>query len=178
MKAAAELKTFEERAVAYLDRRPGTYALLLRLRRRRSIRIGKLGTLLARPGFYVYAGSALGPGGLAARIARHGRNEKTLRWHVDHLRAVATLDEVWYTRDATRRECLWAEVLGTMRGASVPMIGFGSSDCSCRSHLLYFPARPGRRPFVRKLREAIAAHGRVCCTANPSGRSDREILVD
>ena len=33
--------------------------------------IGKLGVLHMLPGIYVYVGSALGPGGLAARIERH-----------------------------------------------------------------------------------------------------------
>ena len=37
---------------------PGTYALLLRCRRPARLRIGRLGVIRARPGFYVYVGSA------------------------------------------------------------------------------------------------------------------------
>ena len=63
--------------------RPGTCALVLAAAKRRTICVGRLGTFDVRPGFYVYVGSALGPGGLAARIGRHARQEKAFRWHVD-----------------------------------------------------------------------------------------------
>jgi Uri superfamily endonuclease len=56
----------------------GTYALVLAAQKQRTISVGKLGILDVRPGFYVYVGSALGPGGLAARIGRHARQDKTL----------------------------------------------------------------------------------------------------
>ena len=68
----------------------GTYALVLRVSGCPEIAVGKLGVLAAQPGFYVYVGSALGPGGLAARVGTHYRHAKRLRWHVDYLRAVAT----------------------------------------------------------------------------------------
>ena len=66
---------------------PGTYVLVQRFSKRLEISVGKLGVLEAQPGFYVYVGSALGPGGLAARVGRHCRREKILRWHVDYLRS-------------------------------------------------------------------------------------------
>jgi Uri superfamily endonuclease len=50
---------------------PGTYALVLSSSSDRRIRIGKFGLLHIRPGFYIYVGSAFGPGGLGARIAHH-----------------------------------------------------------------------------------------------------------
>jgi Uri superfamily endonuclease len=121
---------------------PGTYALVLAATKRQTISVGRLGILDVRPGFYVYVGSALGPGGLAARIGRHARQEKTLRWHVDHLRAVTDLVEVWCSPGRQRQECSWAERLALMPGARTPMPGFGASDCGCRSHLFYFLERP------------------------------------
>ena len=93
------------------DARPGTYALVLAAAKRQRISVGRLGIFDVRPGFYVYVGSALGPGGLAARIGRHARQEKTLRWHVDYLRAVTELVEVWFSPGRRRQECLWAERL-------------------------------------------------------------------
>jgi len=122
--------------------KPGTYALVLAASKRQRISVGKLRTFEVRPGFYVYVGSALGPGGLAARIGRHARQEKTLRWHVDYLRAVTDLVEVWFRPGRQRRECSWAERLAGMPGAGTPMPGFGASDCGCRSHLFYFEERP------------------------------------
>jgi Uri superfamily endonuclease len=121
---------------------PGTYALVLAAAKRKRIFVGRLGILDVRPGFYVYVGSALGSGGLAARIGRHARQEKTLRWHVDYLRAVTDLVEVWFRPERRRRECSWAKRLSGMPGAEIRRLGFGSSDCGCRSHLFFFEQRP------------------------------------
>jgi Uri superfamily endonuclease len=30
-----------------------------------------------------------------------------------------------------------------MKGASIPLAGFGSSDCECETHLFFFKRRPG-----------------------------------
>jgi Uri superfamily endonuclease len=122
--------------------KPGTYALVLAAEKRQVISVGRLGTFGVRPGFYAYVGSALGPSGLASRIGRHARQEKTLCWHVDYLRAVTDLVEVWFSPGRQRRECSWAERLAVMPGARTPMPGFGASDCDCRSHLFWFEERP------------------------------------
>jgi Uri superfamily endonuclease len=131
---------------------PGTYVLVLRFSKRLEIVVGKLGVLAVRPGCYVYVGSALGPGGLAARVGRHCRPEKTLRWHVDYLRAEAQVEEVWYATGKSHRECRWTSVLRAFPGASVPLTGFGASDCGCRSHLCFFSLPPSLAGFRRKLR--------------------------
>ena len=81
---------------------PGTYALLLRADTEQAIEAGALGVMSVEPGTYVYVGSAFGPGGLRARVGRHVRDDGALHWHVDYLRAVTTLDTVWYTHDAER----------------------------------------------------------------------------
>jgi Uri superfamily endonuclease len=125
-----------------LTTQPGTYALVLRSRGRRSVTVGRLGELDVRPGFYVYVGSAAGPGGLRARVARHCRPDKRRHWHIDHLAAVATIEEVWYSTVTGSTEHRWAATLGGMPGASVPLAGFGSSDCRCPAHLFYFRDRP------------------------------------
>lgn len=134
-----------------LESRPGTYALILACTTEHPVQVGKRGRLIVRPGFYVYVRSAFGPGGLGARVARHCREEKRLRWHIDYLRAAAAPDEVWYTLDPAPGECRWAEAFRQMPRSSMPMDGFGASDCSCRSHLLYFRTRPSRRRFRRLL---------------------------
>lgn len=131
---------------------PGTYALVLRVSGRPEIAVGRLGTLEAQPGYYVYVGSAMGPGGLAARVGRHGRREKRLRWHIDYLRSVAEIEEVWYAAGKSQRECRWAAVLCTLPGASVPLTGFGASDCGCPSHLCFFTLPPSLADFRTKLR--------------------------
>ena len=121
-------KEENDELLAHLPPLPGTYALVLRVSGRPEIVVGRLGTLEVQPGRYVYVGSALVPGGLAARVGRHCRGEKRLRWHVDYLRTVAQVEEVWYATGKNRRECRSGSVLSQIAGASVPLSGFGASD--------------------------------------------------
>lgn len=121
---------------------PGTYALLLLSERAEAMAIGLLGNLRLQPGYYVYVGSALGPGGLRARLAHHTRPAERPRWHIDYLRAFANLEQVWFCYDRSRREHSWARRIGSEPGASVPIAGFGASDCDCDSHLFFFEQRP------------------------------------
>ncbi|MDP2647521.1 MAG: DUF123 domain-containing protein, partial [Desulfobacterales bacterium] len=69
-----------------LSKNPGTYALLLRCRHEKRLVVGKLGQIQTRKGYYVYAGSAFGPGGVFSRVQRHFRKLKPCRWHLDYLR--------------------------------------------------------------------------------------------
>ncbi len=131
--------------------RPGTYALILSSQTDQLIRVGRLGQVEVPRGFLVYIGSALGPGGVRARVGHHRRISTRPRWHVDYLRAWTRLDEVWYCYDAERREHEWAEAMRCQRDAA-PVRGFGASDCRCESHLYTLAARPSRRAFVRRLR--------------------------
>ncbi len=156
--------------MARLDSSPGTYALILSSSVDRTIQVGKLGKLEVRPGFYVYVGSAFGPGGLTARVSRHAEQTKKLRWHVDYLRAVTRLEEVWYTFDETRRECPWVKVIRQMRGAAILMSGFGASDCDCHAHLFFFAKNPSLGTFRRRLRDLIPEHGRVHSAARNQPR--------
>ncbi len=126
---------------------PGTYALVLRAETRASLQVGRLGALAVQPGAYVYAGSARGPGGVAARVRRHARANGALHWHVDYLRRATTLDAAWVTYDAARRECAWATALRTLPGATHPLAGFGASDCACPTHLVRFPDAPPLAAF-------------------------------
>jgi Uri superfamily endonuclease len=141
------------------DTGPGTYALLLKLDKQERITVGKLGTFDFPVGYYLYVGSALGPGGLRARLARHrrggenssqsnsGQTGKKLHWHIDYLLQRAQLVEVWSVASEERLECKWGEVARGLSGAQVPVRGFGSSDCRCPAHLIYFSARPDREQF-------------------------------
>lgn len=141
----------------------GTYALLVRLDRSQLIRVGRLGEFVFPAGWYVYVGSAHGPGGLAARLTRHRRRAadgKRLRWHVDYLLERAHLVEVW-SRDGRpsalseqRLECEWARVLADAPGAEIPIPRFGSSDCRCPAHLIYFATHPVDA-FSRALAESL-----------------------
>lgn len=143
---------------------PGTYALLLRAGAEQTLEVGALGEMRVRPGVYVYVGSAFGPGGVRARVRRHARGDGPRHWHVDYLRAVTTLEAVWYTHDPTRRECVWAAAMRDMADASVPLGGFGASDCDCPAHLVAVPSAPSVAAFRDRVRDACPDHaalGRV-----------------
>lgn len=56
---------------AMLSDEPGTYILILKSAVTRRVRVGRLGNLQLCAGYYVYIGSAFGPGGLRARIDHH-----------------------------------------------------------------------------------------------------------
>jgi Uri superfamily endonuclease len=143
----------------------GTYALLLRAEDERIIEVGALGEMTVRPGRYVYVGSAFGPGGLRARVQRHVRGDGALHWHVDYLRAVVTLEAIWYTHDAERRECTWATVLRKRDAARVPMIGFGASDCGCPAHLVAMETDLSFPAFRRCVRAEGPGHAPIHETA-------------
>ena len=111
------------------------------------IPIGRKGVLKARPGFYLYVGSAHGPGGLKARVGHHLGAASRPRWHVDHLRRILPVEAVWFAADPRRLEHAWARVLDEMEETSSPMRGFGSSDCRCTSHLFFTESRPSADRF-------------------------------
>jgi Uri superfamily endonuclease len=114
---------------------PGTYQLYLRLDQPTTVEVGRLGTFDFPVGRYVYTGSALG--GLEARVNRHLRSEKKLRWHIDHLLLHARITRVRTFPSSDRLECELNACVLLRRGARVPVTGFGSSDCRCASHLVY-----------------------------------------
>jgi Uri superfamily endonuclease len=138
-----------------LEGRPGTYALILLATSSRKIEVGRIGTLNIEPGYYVYVGSALGPGGVRARISRHARKAKTFRWHIDYLRATAQLIEVWCTYHVGRRECQWSQAVADIPWSTIPLAGFGSSDCQCVSHLHQFAAKRSIRAIRSRLKSQL-----------------------
>jgi len=130
--------------------------LILRLPRPATIGVGRLGHFQFPAGWYAYAGSAHGPGGLVARISRHLCPSKPLHWHVDYLRAYARPVEIWYAIGTRKRECAWAQALFGLPGASLPVPRFGASDCQCLAHLIHFAAPPDLATFVRVVGEPIS----------------------
>lgn len=107
-----------------------TYQLRIEVGRPVSVEVGRLGRYRFPAGIYVYTGSA--KRNFEARIARHLRQEKTLRWHIDYLLAAPGVRVVEVAR-SRRNECRWNRL--TRGEVLVP--GFGASDCAagCGSHL-------------------------------------------
>ena len=134
----------------------GVYVLILRLSRLTTISVGRLGRFQFPTGWYAYAGSAQGPGGLAARLSHHLRSHKPLRWHADYLRVHARPVEIWYAVGARKRECAWGQALSRLPGASTPVPRFGASDCRCPAHLVYFAAPPDLVAFATAVGEPVS----------------------
>lgn len=128
--------------LAQLPAASGTYVLILRSRDRGTTRIGSLGRLDVRPGFYVYVGSAFGPGGLRARLSRHLLGTSKPHWHIDYLRRRAEPVAVWFQPDSLPREHRWAKILSRLPGIEPAYRRFGASDCRCETHLFFSEVRP------------------------------------
>ncbi len=110
----------------------GVYVLVIQLDRPAEVEVGKLGMLRFAPGTYAYVGSAMR--GIEARVRRHLRKEKRLRWHIDYLLAspAARVAEVYVRETPERLEC---EVADALAAECQVVPGFGSSDCRCKGHL-------------------------------------------
>ncbi len=137
---------------------PGTYALIFHLDHPVSCEVGSLGTISLNEGFYIYVGSAFGPGGVKARTDHHRHISQRPHWHLDYLRPQMELLEIWYSFDMERREHLWAQCLAAMRGATAPVAGFGSSDCGCFSHFFRLGYKPALAGFRRRVRGREPGH--------------------
>ena len=133
----------------------GTYILLLKLIAPRKIRVGALGKYSFEEGFYVYVGSALGPGGLKARLTHHINSSPNPRWHIDYLKSSAMMEEIWISICKKRQECLWSVRLREMIEMFQPARDFGSSDCDCISHLFFMRKKPDFSSISRKLAKNI-----------------------
>jgi Uri superfamily endonuclease len=110
----------------------GSYILLIEIPRGIRMKVGALGPLAFPQGFYAYCGSAMG--GLRARINRHLKRKKKIRWHVDYLLEKGRMRGVMFAVTNERLECQLAKELGN---AFNNYPGFGSSDCHCPSHLFF-----------------------------------------
>jgi Uri superfamily endonuclease len=122
---------------------PGTHLLLLACDRQTELSIGRLGKMNTRHGYYLYVGSAFGPGGVQARIRHHERITARPRWHLDYLRTVTGFVDAWcvYQR---RCEHQWAQKLLQDKRTAMPLKNFGSSDCNCVTHLFYLKHKPAK----------------------------------
>ncbi|MFP4482532.1 MAG: DNA/RNA nuclease SfsA [Thermovirgaceae bacterium] len=120
----------------------GCYLLILKLDEEIRIGVGALGQIDFASGYYCYVGSAIR--NLKARMSRHLRRRKNFHWHVDYLREHCDVVVCLPVRSADPLECDLAGAVGAIAGSSTSC--FGSSDCTCPSHLFYFSANPLNNP--------------------------------
>jgi Uri superfamily endonuclease len=143
----------------------GAYVMVLQMSRETRISIGQLGEFSFAEGFYCYVGSAMGPGGLTARLARHLRHRKKPHWHVDYLLQHGVVVGIWEIQSTETLECECAQTMLSLDRAQAPIQGFGSSDCSCETHLVYFSSHPSYDTFSTQLGaqgHQFSANRRLC----------------
>jgi Uri superfamily endonuclease len=111
---------------------PGAYAMAIELADEVAVTLSGRSPIVLPAGRYLYCGSAKGPGGLKARLSRHMRRGKPVRWHVDQLTEQGLVIGSWIFPGGD--ECRLVQMCSHL---PMPIAGFGSSDCAtCRSHLL------------------------------------------
>ncbi len=119
----------------------GVYCLILK-NKAATVKTGALGEIPFRGGWHVYVGSALGPGGLL-RVARHIRCTRSMpgkpHWHIDYLLSNPSF-ELTHAVCAHVEHACECRIAGRLAGS--PIRRFGSSDCTCPSHLFFFPKQP------------------------------------
>jgi len=130
----------------------GSYLLLLHLPASLETQIGRRRRIAFAAGLYGYAGSALGPGGLAARLGRHAAGAGRRHWHIDYLLPHARLLGALAREHPERLECVWAAWIAD-RGHTC-IRGFGSSDCACPGHLFLLDASAGA--FIEEAQRELA----------------------
>lgn len=150
--------TFPQDSPLSVDARPGTYALVFENAVPVHLTVGRLGPVSLAAGYWIYVGSAFGPGGLRSRLDHHLRPSPRPHWHLDYIKAAMHAVDIWATTDPVKREHDWAGIIAAMKGASQPVAGFGATDCGCRSHLIHFLRRPVFSGFRNTLEAAIAQH--------------------
>ncbi|MGV9171001.1 MAG: GIY-YIG nuclease family protein [Promethearchaeia archaeon] len=125
----------------------GTYILVLYARDDFSETIGALGEIEFKEGYYSYIGSAMAEKGSATlenRLKRHVKktSEKSIHWHIDYLLSSENIFvyKIYIIPNSHRLECIITKELIEKSDGWIKK--FGSSDCSCPSHLLFFQDLP------------------------------------
>jgi Uri superfamily endonuclease len=117
----------------------GVYLLVIYLSKSRFIKVGRLGGIRFPRGVYVYVGRARRA--LRARLNRHCRRSKRLRWHIDYLTSHRDASLARIYTFSKGDECKLARDITKIPGATIVANRFGASDCKnqCQGHLILFP---------------------------------------
>ena len=115
-------------------RMKGSYCLLINCKKSQLIKVGRLGTIKFKKGFYLYIGSALN--GIERRVSRHLGKRKRNFWHIDYFlsNCYVSIYSLYCINSDKKIEC---DIAGIIKKIAIPVKGFGSSDCKCESHLFF-----------------------------------------
>ena len=125
----------------------GSYTVLIEVSEDLNIEVGALGEIVFSEGFYVYNGSAFGPGGLK-RVDRHRKKSEegsSPYWHIDYLLIQSESEIVRVFKAELDHECVLSK---KMSGRFEGVKDFGCSDCGCVSHLFYSDSERDLNEFL------------------------------
>ncbi len=131
----------------------GSYILVLKLKKKSKIKIGKLGLIDFQKGYYCYVGSALGKNiNLENRLERHFRRNKKKKWHIDYLLSnpLVSIDGAIVIQSKKKIECFISQYIE--KNADKTIKNFGSSDCKCKGHLHFFKRKASLIKVINRLK--------------------------
>jgi len=114
----------------------GFYLLIISVKNRFSFNLRKEKRTITG-GLYLYIGSAMG--GISGRVSRHIENPINFHWHIDYLLRKSSIEEIIAVPSKEDMECRVARFFAGLFGWSSGILGFGSSDCTCPTHLFLIP---------------------------------------
>ncbi len=135
----------------------GAYLLIAEVKQKDLIlKIGALGKLTFKKGFYCYIGSAMGKGStsLEKRVFRHVKTSfkpsdtdielPKIHWHIDYFLSdpAVTLVKIILIPSQIKEECSIVQQIFSSQPCDI-VKDFGSSDCRCNGHLAYFKSLTG-----------------------------------
>ena len=100
-------------ALSAIDSTKGIYLLVFHRQQvtTQSIKVGRLGSCQLMPGYYLYVGSAFGPGGIRARVTHHLNAQTRQHWHLDYIKPHLKFLALGITLNRRELECRWAASL-------------------------------------------------------------------
>jgi Uri superfamily endonuclease len=113
----------------------GIYVLILRIKKEKTINVGKIGQFVFKPAYYAYVGSAMSG---MQRLKRHLKNlkkgsVKNKHWHIDFI--IPYCKSIgWFFAECSHSAK--EENLAILLSEKLDYVeGFGASDSSAPSHL-------------------------------------------
>ena len=119
----------------------GVYVLLISIEDRVMMEVGALGPINLESGIYAYIGSALGSHStsIEGRLTRHYNSQKKMHWHIDYIlkNPKIKIKKAIFSESTNPQECNLVKKISKCEFTSLGPKDFGSSDCSCVSHLIF-----------------------------------------
>ncbi|MEW5899276.1 MAG: DUF123 domain-containing protein [Bacillota bacterium] len=96
-------------------------------------------------------------GDCRARICRHLKPDKKIRWHIDYFLLVGEVKKIFVLESVQKIECRISRCLTKRLLLATPR--FGASDCSCKTRLFFASTKGELRKAVAEACQTIMFNG-------------------